>query len=58
MGKEEAYEEMCRKGKNKDGQYASTFDEVADIVERNMGISKEEVHRRLGIVAKIQKGEL
>lgn len=54
MGKEEAYKEMCKKAIGKDGKYTFTFDEVADIVERNMGIPKEEVHKRLKNIAKLQ----
>ena len=55
MGKQEAFEEMCKKKIGSDGKYTFTFDQVADIVERNMNIPKEEVIRRLHLIAQIQK---
>ncbi len=45
---------MCKKEKGKDGKYNFTFEEVADIAERHMGISKEETLRKLNAFKKIQ----
>ncbi len=56
MTKQSAYEEMCKREKGVDGKYTFSFDEVADIVERHLGIPKEEALKKLSAIAKQQKG--
>ena len=59
-GKIKAYEEMCalthKKGKNKEGKYELSFDEVADIVSRNMGIQQHDVLQILEGLKRTKKG--
>ena len=56
MGKKEAYDEMCKKTLGKDKKYTFTFDEVAEIAEKYMGIPKEETLRKLNIIKSIKEG--
>ncbi len=45
MSKQTAYEALCelsdKKGRNKDGKYEITFDELAQITQDHMGKPKE-----------------
>ena len=58
MGKQEAFEEMCKKKRGSDGKYTFSFNEIADIVERHMKKPKKEVLSLLTEIGKEQKQEV
>ncbi len=53
MTKQEAYEELCKKFDK--GKREWSFDEMADVLEKNMNVPKKQAHKIFHEMAEEQK---